>query len=74
MTTDEKTFLKGNEELDLQIFLPPPFNKIPQSIPLSTGNSLLARVLLKMKKGLMEQLLLDYSKWAQLEQKYLVAA
>lgn len=63
--THEKTYLQGKAELGLKIFLPPPFNKIPKSILLSTGNSLLGSILLKMKQGLMKQLLLDYGNWAQ---------
>ncbi|MEM1169141.1 MAG: DUF1997 domain-containing protein [Cyanobacteria bacterium P01_H01_bin.35] len=70
----EKTFLNGQVELSLQIFLPAPFNKIPKSMLLSTGNSLLGNILLKMKKRLMEKLLLDYSEWVNSENNYLVAA
>jgi len=70
----EKTFLKGQVELSLQIFLPDPFNKIPKSILLSTGNSLLGNILLKMKKRLMQKLLLDYREWANSENNYLLAA
>ena len=69
-----KTILEGKVELALQIFLPPPFNKIPKSILLSTGNNLLGSILLKMKKGLMDKLLLDYINWAKLEEKSLLAA
>ncbi|MGK7956378.1 MAG: DUF1997 domain-containing protein [Crocosphaera sp.] len=70
----EKTFLNGQVELSLQIFLPAPFNKIPKSMLLSTGNSLLGKILLKMKQRLMEKLLLDYREWANSENNYLVAA
>ncbi|MGK7919955.1 MAG: DUF1997 domain-containing protein [Trichodesmium sp.] len=70
----EKTFLKGQAELSLQIFLPSPFNKIPKSMLLSTGNSLLGNILLKMKQGLMNKLLLDYSNWATAKDNNLLAA
>ncbi|MDJ0557216.1 MAG: DUF1997 domain-containing protein [Microcoleaceae cyanobacterium MO_207.B10] len=72
--THEKTYLKGKAELGLKIFLPSPFNKIPKSILLSTGNSLLGSILLKMKQGLMQQLLLDYGIWAEKNSQNLVAA
>ncbi|NET28224.1 DUF1997 domain-containing protein [Okeania sp. SIO1I7] len=70
----KKTILEGKVELALQIFLPAPFNKIPKSILLSTGNNLLGSILLKMKKGLMNKLLLDYSNWANSEERNLLAA
>ncbi|MDY7003497.1 MAG: DUF1997 domain-containing protein [Cyanobacteriota bacterium] len=69
-----KTILEGKVELALQIFLPAPFNKIPKSILLSTGNNLLGSILLKMKQGLMNKLLLDYSNWAKSEERNLLAA
>lgn len=68
------TYLKGGAELGLQIFLPPPFTMMPKSLLQSTGNNLLGSVLLKMKQGLMRQLLLDYYQWATDEAIDLVAA
>jgi hypothetical protein len=48
---------------------------MPKSMIQSTGNNLLGNVLLKMKQGLMQQLLLDYETWASTEQgQELVAA
>ncbi len=70
-----KTYLGGDAELGLTIYLPPPFSMMPKSMIQSTGNNLLGNVLLKMKQGLMQQLLLDYKTWATTEQgKELVAA
>ena len=70
----KSTYLKGGAELGLQIFLPPPFTMMPKSVLQSTGNNLLGSVLLKMKQGLMRQLLLDYCQWATDEAIELVAA
>ncbi len=70
-----KSYLGGDAELGLTIYLPPPFSMMPKSVIQSTGNNLLGNVLLKMKQGLMQQLLLDYQIWATAEQgKKLVAA
>lgn len=69
-----KTYLKGGAELGLKIFLPPPFSMMPKQMVQSTGNGLLGNVLLKMKQGLMQQLLLDYSEWAIAQERELVAA
>lgn len=69
-----KTYLKGGAELGLKIFLPPPFSMMPKQAIQSTGNGLLGNVLLKMKQGLMQQLLLDYSKWAIAQESESIAA
>jgi len=68
-----KTYLKGGVSLGLKIFLPPPFSLMPKQMVQSTGNGLLGNVLLKMKQGLMQQLL-DYSEWAIAQEKELIAA
>ena len=47
---------------------------MPKSALHTTGNNLLASVLLKMKQKLMQQLLLDYCQWAVEEVGELVAA
>ena len=69
-----KTYLKGKAELGLKIHLPPPFTMMPKSMVQSTGNNLLGSVLLKMKKGLMRDLLLNYRQWASEKAVDLVAA
>ena len=69
-----KAYLKGGAELGLKIFLPPPFTMMPKSLVQSTGNNLLGSILLKMKKGLMQDLLLNYRQWAAEEAMDLVAA
>ena len=69
-----KTYLKGGAELGLKIFLPPPFSMMPKQMVQSTGNGLLGNVLLKMKQGLMQQLLWDYSEWAIAQSSELIAA
>ena len=69
-----KTYLQGGAELGLKIFLPPPFTMMPKQMVQSTGNGLLGNVLLKMKQGLMQQLLLDYSEWAIAQEQELLAA
>ncbi|NEP44917.1 MAG: DUF1997 domain-containing protein [Okeania sp. SIO2H7] len=70
----EKSYLKGGAELGLKIYLPPPFTMMPRSLVQSTGNSLLGGILLKMKKGLMRDLLLNYRQWAMEKTVDLVAA
>lgn len=73
-SSKEKSYLRGGAELGLKIYLPPPFSMMPKSMVQNTGNSLLGSVLLKMKQGLMQQLLLDYSEWATQKARELVAA
>lgn len=70
----DKTYLQGSAELSLKIYLPPPFTLMPQSVLESTGNRLLASILLKMKQGLMQKLLYDYGRWVETEINYLDAA
>ncbi|MBK4728615.1 DUF1997 domain-containing protein [Oxynema sp. CENA135] len=70
----DRSYLRGGAELSLKIFLPPPFSLMPKAIVQSTGNRLLGNVLLKMKQGLMEQLLLDYGVWARETAKPSIAA
>ena len=70
----DATYLRGGADLGLTIFLPPPFSMMPESVLRSTGNNLLASVLLKMKQKLMQQLLLDYCQWAAREAEQLLAA
>jgi hypothetical protein len=74
VSSGAKSYLKGGAELGLKIYLPPPFTMMPKSMVQNTGNNLLGSVLLKMKQGLMQQLLLDYTQWAQAADKELVAA
>lgn len=69
-----QTYLKGGAQLGLKIFLPPPFSMMPKQMLQSTGNGLLGNVLLKMKQGLMQQLLLDYSEWAIAQKPEAIAA
>lgn len=64
-------YLKGGAELGLVIFLPAPFTMMPKSLVEKTGNNLLGSVLLRMKQKLMEQMLLDYSAWANQEARSL---
>lgn len=73
-SSNGKTYLRGGAELGLKIYLPPPFSMMPKGMVQNTGNNLLGSVLLKMKQGLMQQLLLDYSEWAKGKAKELVAA
>ncbi|HIK12814.1 MAG TPA: DUF1997 domain-containing protein [Oscillatoriaceae cyanobacterium M33_DOE_052] len=70
----KSSYLQGGAELQLKIYLPPPFTMMPAAIVRSTGNSLLSSVLLRMKQKLMQQILLDYEQWAGQQTKELVAA
>ncbi|GAB4287653.1 MAG: DUF1997 domain-containing protein [Oscillatoriaceae cyanobacterium] len=70
----KSTYLQGGAELQLKIYLPPPFTMMPAAIVRSTGDKLLGNVLLRMKQKLMQQLLLDYEQWAQQQTKELLAA
>ena len=60
--------LKGGVEFSLRIYLPSPFSLIPKQIVRSTGDRLVATILLSMKKRLMRQLLADYRQWLQAKQ------
>jgi hypothetical protein len=66
---DNKTYLKGKADLQVQVDLPPPLWLTPKPVLETTGNGLLRSVLLTVKQRLMHQLLLDYRYWvaAQLE-------
>lgn len=61
---NDKTFLKGIANLEVQVELPPPFWLTPKPLLEATGNGLLKSVLLTIKQRLMHQLLSDYCQWA----------
>ncbi len=63
----DKTYLKGQADLGVQVELPPPFLFTPRSLLETAGNSLLASVLATIKQRLTHQLLLDYQQWANAE-------
>lgn len=71
---NNKTNLEGSAELDLKIFLPPPFNMMPKSVVTSAVKGLLNKILLKIKRRLMEKMLADYYHWSREQNKHLAAA
>lgn len=60
-----RTYLKGEVNLQVMVDLPYPLNLTPKPILETTGNSLLASVLLTIKQRLMSQLLSDYRQWVR---------
>lgn len=64
---NETTYLKGKADLSVQVDVPAPLDMTPQPILETTGNSLLRSILLTIKQRLMQQLLLDYRRWASNE-------
>lgn len=60
-----RTYLKGEVNLEVKVELPYPLNLTPKPLLETTGNSLLASVLLTIKQRLMTQLLSDYRQWAR---------
>lgn len=61
--TDDRTYLKGQADLQVQVHLPPPLWLTPKPILETTGNGLLKSVLMTIKQRLMHQLLADYRAW-----------
>lgn len=61
------TYLKGKADLTVQVDVPSPLDITPQPILETTGNGLLRSILLTVKQRLMQQLLLDYRRWAAAE-------
>jgi hypothetical protein len=59
-----QTYLEGYADLEVQVELPPPLNFMPRAIVESAGNSLLKGILNTFKQRLMNQLLADYTVWA----------
>jgi Protein of unknown function (DUF1997) len=61
----KKAHLQGVADLQVQVDLPPALWFTPKPILETAGNSLLKSVLITVKQRLSNQLLLDYSRWAQ---------
>jgi Protein of unknown function (DUF1997) len=59
-----QTYLEGYADLTVQVELPPPLSFMPRSIVESAGNTLLKGILNTFKQRLMNQLLADYTVWA----------
>jgi Protein of unknown function (DUF1997) len=60
----ERTYLDGYADLEVQVELPPALSFMPRSIVESAGNSLLKSILNTFKHRLTHQLLADYVMWA----------
>ena len=60
----DRTYLDGFADLEVQVELPPALSFMPRSIVESAGNSLLKSILNTFKQRLMHQLLADYVVWA----------
>jgi Protein of unknown function (DUF1997) len=58
------TYLIGAADLVVRVDLPPPLSFMPRSIVESAGNSLLKGILNTFKQRLLNQLLADYTIWA----------
>lgn len=58
------TILKGKANLQVNVDVPFPFSLTPAPVLETTGNGLLKSVLVRIKRKLMYQLLLDYRQWA----------
>ncbi|MGK7903507.1 MAG: DUF1997 domain-containing protein [Hormoscilla sp.] len=58
-------YLSGKADLEVKVEVPPPLNLTPRPILETSGNTLLASVLLTIKQRLMNQLLLHYRQWAR---------
>lgn len=61
--TANKTYLKGEADLEVIVELPLPFSLTPTPILEAAGNALLKSVLLTIKQRLLHQLLADYCCW-----------
>ena len=61
----DRTYLDGCADLEVQVELPPALSFMPRSIVESAGNSLLKSILNTFKQRLMHQLLADYVLWAR---------
>lgn len=64
-----KVYLQGKANLTVTVDLPPPLWLTPKSLLLTTGNSLLKGVLVRIKNKLMSQLLNDYYDFVKSEQE-----
>ncbi|WP_324281488.1 DUF1997 domain-containing protein [Cyanobacterium aponinum UTEX 3222] len=64
-----KVYLQGKANLTVTVDLPPPLWFTPKSLLLTTGNSLLKGVLVRIKNKLMSQLLNDYYDFVKSEQE-----
>lgn len=62
---DEKTYLKGQVNLEVNVELPPPLWLTPKPLLEVAGNGLLKSVLVRIKQRLLTQLLKDYYQWAK---------
>jgi hypothetical protein len=60
---DGATQLQGKADLTVSVDVPPPFSLTPKPVLETTGNGLLKSVLVRIKRKLMHQLLLDYQQW-----------
>lgn len=58
------TYLKGKADLSVQVDVPSPLDLTPKPILERTGNALLRSILVTIKQRLVQQLLLDYRRWA----------
>jgi hypothetical protein len=61
---DDKTYLKGQADLEVKVALPPPLWLTPKPLLEMAGNKLLKGVLVRIKQRLLAQLLNDYCQWA----------
>jgi hypothetical protein len=55
--------LQGRADLTVSVDVPLPFSLTPKPVLETTGNGLLKSVLVRIKRKLMHQLLLDYQQW-----------
>ncbi|MBR8832442.1 MAG: hypothetical protein N5P05_003684 [Chroococcopsis gigantea SAG 12.99] len=62
---EEKIYLVGRANLEVNVDLPPPLLFTPAGLLQVAGNSLLKGVLARIKQKLMIQLLKDYQLWSQ---------
>jgi hypothetical protein len=60
---NEKTYLKGQADLQVQVELPPALSYTPRALIETTGNGLVRGVLQTIKQRLVHQLLSDYYSW-----------
>ncbi|MEM9217130.1 MAG: DUF1997 domain-containing protein [Cyanobacteria bacterium P01_F01_bin.150] len=67
-----RTYLRGIANLTVDVDIPPALMLTPRSILEGTGNGVLNSVLLTIKKRLLNQLLVDYQRWAVSQAKVLV--
>lgn len=59
-----KPHLRGKADLKVEVDIPPPLLLTPRPIIETTGNGLLASVLMTIKQRLMHHLIADYCRWA----------